>query len=293
VSGLKNCSGLWAAQDASSHINLLEMKAVWLTLQCLEGRVQGQSVLILTDNTTVAAYLTRDGGMHSRTLNALARETISWCLARAIRIAGAHVPGVDNVLADALSRQWQTASRDTFRSAEWSLDQKLANQIFLRWGRPSIDIIATAQNPKLSSFCSLTPHPEAELIPAMVRPWNKDLVYAYSPMALTLRCIHKVMRQEADAILIRPWWPRRGWFHTNEHASRTTHNASANRAVAHRPTGRTAPRPRDPPANRRAGLGRSLKASGVSDAVAATLRQPTGLRRAFIPDKVEVFSGVG
>ena len=59
--------------------------------------------------------------------------------------------------------------------------------------------------------------------------------------------------------------------HAHGHADRTTHNASRVRAVVNRPTGCTAPRPRDPPVNRLEGLGRSLQASGVSDAVAATI----------------------
>ena len=58
-------SGLWSNKEAQLHINVLELKAVLLALKGFQEHLQGQSVLICSDNSTVASYLNKEGGTHS------------------------------------------------------------------------------------------------------------------------------------------------------------------------------------------------------------------------------------
>ena len=47
------------------HINVLELKAVSLALRSFKDQCQNQTVLVATDNSTVVAYINKQGGTHS------------------------------------------------------------------------------------------------------------------------------------------------------------------------------------------------------------------------------------
>lgn len=106
--------GLWSGPLL--HINLLEMKAVILTLQSFPPLVRGHAVAIMSDNTTMIAYINRQGGAVSRSPCKLAMELWEFCLSNEVFPSAAHVPGSENSLADLLSRQ-QSACH------EWELNR--------------------------------------------------------------------------------------------------------------------------------------------------------------------------
>ena len=55
-------SGTWSSTQAAWHINRLEMQAVLEAILSLGKFLTGMSVLLCTDNTTVACYLNKGGG---------------------------------------------------------------------------------------------------------------------------------------------------------------------------------------------------------------------------------------
>ena len=64
-------SGLWSNKESQLHINVLGLKAVLLALKGLQQHLQGQRVLICSDNSTVVSYLNKEGGTHSTEMYAL------------------------------------------------------------------------------------------------------------------------------------------------------------------------------------------------------------------------------
>ena len=54
--------GVWSKTQSRLHINILEMMAISLTLRRALQFIKNSTVLISTDNTTVVAYLNRQGG---------------------------------------------------------------------------------------------------------------------------------------------------------------------------------------------------------------------------------------
>ena len=64
----QNVSGVWSAQEKLLHINLLEMKALFLGLQAFQEDVAGHHVTAMCDNSTVVAYVNKQGGTVSRGL---------------------------------------------------------------------------------------------------------------------------------------------------------------------------------------------------------------------------------
>ena len=63
--------GLWSDRVKRLHINVLELKAVSLALQRFKDQCQNQKVLVATDNSTVVAYINKQGGTHSAEMCAL------------------------------------------------------------------------------------------------------------------------------------------------------------------------------------------------------------------------------
>ena len=63
--GLASSKGLWSYQEKRLHINVLELKAISLALRSFKDQYQNQTVLVATDNSTVVAYINKQGGTHS------------------------------------------------------------------------------------------------------------------------------------------------------------------------------------------------------------------------------------
>ena len=74
--------GLWTTGEAGSHINLLELKAAYLALQCFLKERVSEHVLVRLDNRTAISYLNHMGGLTFSPLCQLALDIWTWCLAR-------------------------------------------------------------------------------------------------------------------------------------------------------------------------------------------------------------------
>jgi hypothetical protein len=111
--------GFCSQSETALHINILELRAVWLTFKGLESHLLNRSVLVESDNPTTVAYLNKQrGGGISPSLNMETRLFYNWMLPRGISILAKHCPGVENTLADFLSHH-QADSR------EWSLHHSI------------------------------------------------------------------------------------------------------------------------------------------------------------------------
>ena len=202
----KTVQGKWDWWQEAWHINRLELEAVRLGLTHFVNSLRGQKVLIRSDNTTTCAYINHYGGTRSWDLCLQAVDLWDWCLVNQIELKAAHVPGVENVLADFLSRQ-------EVDQREWSLHQKAANKLFWRWGRPDMDLFATIHNRKVLSFCSMYPSRIATHIDAFSINWTGfSLGYAFPPVVLLHKVLQKVRQDRARLILIAPMWPGRSWY---------------------------------------------------------------------------------
>ena len=120
------------------------------------------------DNSTVVAYVNKQGGTVSQALCLLASRLLRWTESFDVHLDARYLPGQDNVLADVLSRRGQVVG------TEWSLHPQVARSLLRVWGNPSIDLFATCLNAKLPLYCSLVPVPQAVfegcVSPSMGRP---------------------------------------------------------------------------------------------------------------------------
>ena len=147
----QSASGLWLVQETSLHINILEMEALFLALKAFRDLVTNQRVTAMCDNSTVVAYVSKQGGTVSDSLCELTGQLLRWTEDNNVLLEARYLPGQSNVLADLLSR------RNQVLVAEWSLLPQVAKKIIRTWGSPTIDLFATHLNAKLpSDTCGTT-----------------------------------------------------------------------------------------------------------------------------------------
>ena len=145
--------GDWSLPKSKLHINYLELKAVFLALKEFQDLCANNIVLIAADNTTVVAYISKEGGMKSGPLSALLWRILTWCARKQVILKARHIPGRLSVIADKLSRLGQTIQ------TEWSLHPHVLKTICNRWCQPEVDLFATRFNNKLPQFVSAVPDP--------------------------------------------------------------------------------------------------------------------------------------
>ncbi|CAG2204005.1 unnamed protein product [Mytilus edulis] len=149
----RTASGLWSGAQLEEHINLLEMRAVFLSLRQFQAVIQGQSLLVATDNSTLVAYLRNQVGTHSFSLYHLSKEILLLCHSLDIILSVRHVPGSRNLLADALSRPL---------------------------------------NHKLETYVSPIPDEKAWAVDAMILFWKGMFSYILPPFRLLPKILHKM-----------------------------------------------------------------------------------------------------
>ena len=198
--------GLWSDRAKRLHINVLELKAVSLALRSFKDQCQNQTVLVATDNSTVVAYINKQGGTHSEAMCVLLWKIMTWCHHYHIPLKARYIPGCLNVMADLLSRSNQV------ESTEWSLHPQVFKQICQKWFTPHVDLFATHLNHKLPLYISPVPDQMALDIDALNINWMGLTAYAYPPTALLHRVIQKIRQCHCLIIVIAPGWPEMPWF---------------------------------------------------------------------------------
>ncbi|XP_070173457.1 uncharacterized protein [Littorina saxatilis] len=154
-------SGLWDQAQKLLHINILELEAVCLGLLEFVASLRGKQVLIHMDNTTVAAYLNKQGGTRSLVLSNRACEILTWAFHQGIVISAKYLPGCLNILADSLSRSSQVLH------SEWTIAHQALRRLWTQVDKPLLDLFATRFSRRLPVFVSPVPDPEAWAVNVM------------------------------------------------------------------------------------------------------------------------------
>ena len=107
--------GFWSDEEKLHHINYLELLALFLGLQTYCKILHNTHIRVYLDNTTAIAVINHMGTSHLQKSNVLGKTIWEWCISRDIWISAAHIPGVDNTIAD-------SEYRSTDSHTEWMLD---------------------------------------------------------------------------------------------------------------------------------------------------------------------------
>ena len=191
----------------SLHINILEMKALFLALQTFKDLVTNQLVTAMCDNSMVVAYVCKQGGTAFDSLCELTGQLLRWAETHNVLLEARYLPWQSNVLTDLLSH------RNQVLAAEWSMLPQVVKKIILTWGSPTIDLFATRLNAKLPLYWTLIPDPQAVFEDAFRHPWNHLNVHAFPPFNLVDRVVARVRETpNLSMTLIAPLWLEKSWF---------------------------------------------------------------------------------
>ena len=204
--GQNSTGGVWSLTEKHLHINLLELKAVLLALRFFQTDCRNNQVLIASDNTSVVAYINRQGGTRSAELCVLMWRILTWCHQNNVTLRARHIPGSLNVIADGLSR------RNQIQPTKWSLSPHIFKQISKLWESLQVDLFATSLNKKIPTYVSPIPDPQDWAVDALNVPWENLVAYAFPPTALLPKVVQKLQSQTCRMILIAPGWLTKPWF---------------------------------------------------------------------------------
>ena len=200
-------SGVWSAEETSLHINHLELLAVYNALIAFRNHLNGMTIQLMSDNSTVVSYLVKQGGTVSVPLYLLTRKILLLAQDAHITIRAKHIPGERNALADLLSRKNKVVH------TEWTLLQTVVDSLCITWGTPNVDLFATRLNNRLPVFVSPMADPRAVDIDALSIPWKGMYAYAFPPFVMLGRVIEKILRDHpCEMILVAPKWPNQSWY---------------------------------------------------------------------------------
>ena len=209
-------SGSWSRRESSCHINVLEMKAVWLALMYWSSKLQGEVASLRIDNLSVVYYINKQGGTRSVALMREAFKVLRLAQSLNVTLLASHIKGELNVLADLLSRS------EVVLKTEWRLDDASFRWLKEKspWGEPSLELFANRLNRHLDRFVSPCDDDLAVATDALVCNWPDEVCYAFPPTVILDRVIMKLQQERPRRLLlVAPWLPRATWFPVlQEHA---------------------------------------------------------------------------
>ena len=154
----------------------------------------------------VTVYNLRRQGASINLLNET-RQIFSLLQKLDVRIVVTHVPGIQNTLADALSRMDLVG--------DYQLKLNVYKQAIRSLGlNPTIDVFANSSNNKCRRFLAL-PGPLAAgawALDALCYSWTGEIPYVFPPVQIIPRVLQKLRQEVRAAILVVPEWTSRPWW---------------------------------------------------------------------------------
>ena len=148
--GPLSIQGVWNLREQQKHINYLELMTVFHALTRWKNILSHQVISLQLENTTAVAYLLKEGVTQSISLGRLAANILLFAEKYNIILRPSYLPGRMNTEADALSRQQD--------QAEWMLHRNVAKKIFAHFGRPVVDLFASADTKQVHQYYTIDRH---------------------------------------------------------------------------------------------------------------------------------------
>lgn len=201
----KEASGFWKQDEINTHINVLELKAAFFALKIFANNMYNCEILLRIDNVTAISCINRMGSIKYKHFNSISREIWDWCERRKITVFASYINTIDNYEADYLSRK-------KFTDTEWELCDTAYQKIYEYFGQADVDLFASRTNAKCTVYVSWKNDPDAWVVDAFTISWSKMFFYAFPPFSLILRMLQKIISDEAEGIVVVPYWPTQPWF---------------------------------------------------------------------------------
>ena len=193
--------GHWSQEESELHINVLELKAVYLSLRSLFKEDSSMHIKIMSDNSTTVANINKQGSVRSGPCDRMARHIWEFALDRKIWLSSAHRPGALNAEADQASHIFNDSSK-------WALTERVFLGICKETGiTHTVDMFASRLNKKLDTYIAWQPDPGAWAIDAFTINWEPIIGFYFPPFNMIGRVLEKIEEDRATLIVVVPSWP--------------------------------------------------------------------------------------
>ena len=195
--------GFWRCHQKWHHITMKELKAVRFAVESFLPELAGKIVRLYEDNQAVVSILMK-GTSRSPLLMKELRKLFDLLGLHGITLRPQYIRSHLNVMADRLSR---TKDQD-----DWKLNPEVFQALKERWGTPTVDRFATANNRQCERYNSRTRDPQSEARDAFAQKWKGELNWINPPWGLIGRVLRQIRMEGAGAILIVPFWKSQYWW---------------------------------------------------------------------------------
>jgi hypothetical protein len=199
--------GLWNLAEQTEHINALELRAAMFAVKSFTREKTNIHAHIRVDNRTTMSQINKMGGTRSEKLFQITREFWNFCLSKQIILTAEYLPGSLNQIADQQSRVYMDRSN-------WMLNSTILPQLEQIWGSVDVDLFADRLNTQKKRYVSWKPDPGAIATDAFSISWNQLTAYLFPPFSMIARCLAKVKKDQATAIVVTPVWHAQPWYPT-------------------------------------------------------------------------------
>jgi hypothetical protein len=122
-----------------------------------------------------------------------------------LQIQISHIAGVNNGIADALSR--------LSRAGDYIVKPEIFQITCETMGiEPTIDLFSQHFNHLLPRFVSTSAGNGEEAVDALEQVWTGELPWIHPPIPLISTVLNMIKRDKIQAMVIAPMWPGQVWF---------------------------------------------------------------------------------
>ena len=207
--GQQSFQGTWSPEEKLLNINILETQAVLNCCKALPSSLDGQDVMVRTDNVSAKAAINKGGSAACPVTNRTVRFLLQHSKEKNRMIRAEYLPGSQNVAADGLSRS------DRYYPDECCLAQDTFQRVCRRAGVvPVVDLFATKDTTQLPAYYSSLQDSASLGLDAFTGNWETHSVaYAFPPERLIYRLLYKWEHTgNGLLILIAPYRKSAPWF---------------------------------------------------------------------------------
>ena len=183
-------------------ISALEILALEKALISLGDSIKPGRLTWRVDNTAAMYAIRKQGSTRSWNLSCLATRILERALRMGVVLEPVRVSSEENLLADCASRNKKVQ--------DWSLNQKVVDKIFRRFGKADVDLMASDLSRKAPFFYSWSRQDKQALaLDALATDvdWTQwENPYCFPPFSLILPVLRKILEQRVPRLmLVLPW----------------------------------------------------------------------------------------
>ncbi|MEW8548152.1 MAG: reverse transcriptase domain-containing protein [Candidatus Thiodiazotropha sp.] len=188
--------GSWSQSESIQSSTWRELEAVRRVVEHSKDSLEGQSVVLKTDNKNVTSILKTGSRVPELQEKAIAVNEA--CSSKSVCLLPTWVPREKIEKADFLSRCTD--------SDDWGMKWWVFLWLDHLWGPHTYDRFASDYNAKCATFSSRWWCPGTSAIDAFSESWQGHNNWLVPPPRLIVRCLHKLRNEGAEGTLIVPKW---------------------------------------------------------------------------------------